>query len=110
MKPGNATQDLIEETLQSLDGISRAEAPAFFYTRLQARLDKQQEPGASWWWFGKPAFSFATLALLLVLNVAALTRYLKKSDQPVQQTTGIQGFAKEYDLDAVSLYSEKDNP
>jgi hypothetical protein len=98
---------LIAETLESLQGISRAEAPAFFYTRLQGRLQKGFSRENAWSWVSKPAFSIATLVLLVVLNIAAIAGYLKKGQQTVEQTSGIQGFAKEYDLDASSVYGEK---
>ena len=110
MEQENFTQsDAIEKTLQSIDGISKAEMPPFFYTRLQARLEKKQVlPAAFWQVFGKPAVSLVTLTLLVVLNVAAIRYFTKLSKQTVtEQRSGIQKFAQEYNLGASSVYADK---
>jgi hypothetical protein len=93
-----------EEILQSIEGIQRAEAPAFFYTRLMGRMQEPVTAGAVW--LKRPVFAFATLLLLLVLNITAVTHFLKKETPAVQQT-GIQGFASEYGLDGSSSYQDK---
>lgn len=66
------TQKKIEEVLNSLDGCKPASAPDFFYTRLTARMMKEQtgvqvyQPTS---WFLKPVFAFAALSVLILLNV-----------------------------------------
>ncbi|MDE3251964.1 MAG: hypothetical protein KGO92_04095 [Bacteroidota bacterium] len=108
MESENFTQNDFGPVLDSLDGIRRAEMPAFFYTRLQARLEKQTtREGAFWKILAKPAFSILTLSLLVVLNVAAIrffTRNQQASD--TKQTSAIQKFANEYDLGITSVYAE----
>lgn len=101
----------LEQILNSLHGISRAEMPPFFYTRLQAQLDKQNQ-GAGYFWsvLTKPAVSLATLFLLLVLNVAAIRSYLQtQPSASVQETSGLQTFANEYGLGTSTVYNEKSN-
>lgn len=90
----------IEKTLSSLDHLQKAEAPPFFYTRLQARLDKQERiKQPVWMLITKPAISFAAVALLLVLNVAMIVHYVRSVKTTTQQSSsGIQQFAEAYNL------------
>lgn len=109
MEPENFTHTNFDPILDSLDGIKRAEMPTFFYTRLQARLEKQNEQeGAFWKILTRPAISLLTLSLLVVLNVAAI-RFFTKSHPSVRtkETSAIQNFANEYDLGITSVYTEK---
>jgi hypothetical protein len=109
VKTKNSTQQNIEDTLNSLNGISKAEMPPFFYTRLQARLEKQSQRSSSWLWVTKPALSVVTLSLLLVLNIAAISYYVKSKKANVQQASGTQDFAQEYDLSVSTVYNDKNN-
>jgi hypothetical protein len=100
-----------EQILDSFQGISRAEMPPFFYTRLQARLEpKNQRTGFLWSVLTRPAVTLGTLTLLLILNVAAIRSYLHtQPSAPVQETTGLQTFADEYGLGTSTVYNEKSN-
>ena len=95
-----------EQTLNSLAGIQRAEAPAFFYTRLMAKIDAGQV-GRSGSIFFRPVFSLVTLLLLLVLNIGAITYFMRSVDQPVQEENGIQSLASEMSRDLSTVYTEK---
>jgi len=101
----------LEQILNSLNGINRAEMPPFFYTRLQAQLDKKsRDAGYFWSLLTKPAVSLGTLFLLLILNIAVIRTYLHTaSSAPVQETTGLQTFADEYGLGTSTVYNEKSN-
>jgi len=64
----------IEEALSSLDGIQRATPRPFFYTRLMAKIE-QNEKGV--WenvssFITRPVMLFATVCIVLLLNVAVL--------------------------------------
>ena len=64
----------IENILNSLDGIRKASPGHFFYTRVQARLQKEE---ISFWgritaFLSKPRVALATLFLICLLNAAAL--------------------------------------
>lgn len=66
-----------EEILNSLDGVRKAPAPDFFYTRLQARMEKELESGHASKqpvWYLKPAFITAGLLFILALNAFAFIR------------------------------------
>jgi hypothetical protein len=102
----------VNATLDSIDTLSRAEIPPFFYTRLQARLDKQQVP--TWWQLlfmslTKPAFAVVTLSLFVVLNITAITITLKDKQQSntTSESTTMQGFAQEYNLSVSTVYTDK---
>ena len=111
MEPRLPKEDQVEKTLTSIDQISRADAPPFFYTRLQARLDKKATPAVPFWLIGKrPALSLATLSLLLILNVAAIRSYLhssKTATKKTQTSNGIQTFADTYNLGGSSVFTDK---
>jgi len=76
MKSKNELERKVQETLESLDGIHRAEPKPFFYTRLTARL--QKDVPSVWESIGalisKPAVAIATLCIILALNAFILFR------------------------------------
>jgi hypothetical protein len=90
-----------EDILNSLNGMKRAEAPAFLYTRIEGRLHNAKTVLPAW--VSRPAFSFAILALLLIVNVVAFTRY--QQTQSASAVSGIQGFAEEYSLTGSSVFT-----
>ena len=68
MKP--ETEKRIEETLNSLDGIQRAEPQPFFYTRVIGRLQRDEK---NIWekmgsFLSRPVVVIAGLVLILVVN------------------------------------------
>lgn len=63
-------QQEIERTLQSLDQVKRAEANPFLYTRIRARMQKQQ---SSIWertfsFISRPMVALAVVFLVMVIN------------------------------------------
>ena len=66
----------IQDTLDSLDGISRAEPQPYFYTRLKARM--QQNESSVWENIGsflsRPVVVVASLCMVLILNAFILFR------------------------------------
>ena len=102
----------VEATLLSFDGMSRAQAPTFFYARLLAKLNKQISP--AWWQqlfvvAAKPAFSVIVLLLFLVLNITTITIVLqdKKKVTSASASTTLQGFAQEYNFSISTVYTDK---
>jgi len=78
-----------EETLESLDGIKRAEPQPFFYTRLKARLERDQK---SWWettgsFLARPVTVIACLGFILVFNAFILFNQDSNSDQTATGST-----------------------
>ncbi len=89
----------IEESLSSLDGVQRAAAPDFFYTRLSARMEKELTT-PTWIPFGKPVWLIATLLVFLVLNTMMIkqTKLSKSSGSDANSGSSLQSFATEYEL------------
>ena len=73
MTPRDKIQQEIEQTLKSLDGVKRAGANPFLFTRIKARMDKK--PGA-WEWItsfvARPAIAIAIVVLVMAINGWAL--------------------------------------
>ena len=109
MEHRKSTHEEIEKTLQSIDSIGRADMPAFFYTRLQAKIDNTSSSNNFWIVITKPSVSLVTLSLLVVLNIAAITYFIKtpKRSNQLHESSGIQTFAQEYDLTVSSVYNDK---
>jgi hypothetical protein len=66
----------VDKTLESLDGIKRAEPQPFFYTRLTGRLQREEK---SWWettgsFLAKPVMVAICLGFILVFNAFILFR------------------------------------
>ena len=83
----------IESILESLSGLQKASPGAFFFTRVQAGLQK----GETGFWgklavfLTKPSVALATLCLIFLLNAAALFYHKQTtasvSDQNEQSST-----------------------
>ena len=74
MTPQEKIQQQIEQTLQSLDGVKRAQANPFLFTRIKARMNKK----ANGWEEGifsfvsRPVIAVAILLLVMAVNGWAL--------------------------------------
>lgn len=97
MKKYPNIEEEVERTLQSLEGIQRAEPDPFFYTRLQARMEQKFVKKTGWQW--RPVYAFAALALVLLLNFATIYTLTHTS---TQHTSAADSFANEYGLNSVS--------
>jgi hypothetical protein len=101
-------ENKIENTINSFDGIQKAEAAPFFNTRVQARLDKTLEQNKVWLPVRKPVLVFATLCCLLVLNIMLLketpAQQQDKQGNATAQPATIQGFASDYNLNTTTTY------
>lgn len=63
-----------EQALNSLEGIRRASPGAFFFTRVQVQLQKEER--GNWSriasFISKPAVAIVSMGLIILLNAAAL--------------------------------------
>ncbi|GGD42314.1 hypothetical protein GCM10011514_02850 [Emticicia aquatilis] len=100
MKNQEEIERQIDETLDALAGIERAEPRPFFQTRLEARMDiprMQQRYAPLPKFMVRPAFVWSFLALVVLLNVGVVIRYSQKT---VSEPQDASTFAKEYGLGA----------
>jgi hypothetical protein len=97
-----------EAILNSLEGVQKASPAHFFFTRVQARLQKEEITlwGRFAGFITKPAVALATLFLIFLLNAAALFYQQKTSVSVADQVE--QGNIEEYNttLAANSYYDE----
>ena len=100
MKPQNDPKT--EEILNSLDGIGRATAPEFFYTRLKARMEKELLKKNQRPWILRPAFAIATLALILIVNAAVIFQG-NKASEPTATETDFSSIASEYSFNDIVI-------
>lgn len=99
----------IEEILNSLDGVKRMPAPDFFYTRLKARMVTSQEDGKKdilpspvRSWILKPAYAFAALVLVLLVNAVVILKNNSGDVVSAAEGDSLQSIATEYNLNDVS--------
>lgn len=101
-------ENRIDRVMTSADGLQKATAPDFFYTRLSGRMQRELDEKHRPFFVLRPAFATAALSILLIVNIIFLTQW---NTQPANDTTvksekpaTIESFAKAYDMDASSLY------
>lgn len=94
---------LVDEHLQSFQGMQEAGTDDFFYTRLKARIEKERSE-QGWSLPLKPVWILSTLVLLLVLNGITLLQQSKtKTTNTGASTSSLQNFAESYDQ-SISSY------
>ena len=98
-----------ESILNSLEGLQKASPGAFFFTRVQARLQKEELGG---WarlaaFLARPRIALATLGIIFLLNAAALF-YQRAAATAVTADQAEQTNTDEYNttLAANSYYDE----
>jgi len=80
-------QKEIEQTLQSLDGVQRATANPFLFTRIKARMQKQQSGWEKAYSFiARPVVALAVLIMVLGINFIAVYNVVT----PTTATTAIE--------------------
>ena len=100
MKPG---ENKINEILESLDGLKKATAPAYFYTRLKARMEREQEAKLKRHWMLRPAYAIITLVLVLLVNAAVILQKQESTEPAMDDTELMTSFAAEYSLNDNSI-------
>ena len=80
----------VEETLNSLDGIQRAEGQPYFFTRVKARLERDQkniwETAGSF--MARPVVAIAGLCIILAFNVFFLLQKENTSSSGIVADNG----------------------
>jgi hypothetical protein len=77
----------IDSVLESFDGLQKASPGVFFFTRVQARLQRTETGlwGKLAVFLTRPAVAFATLCLIFLLNAAALFYHSQSPGSPSDQ-------------------------
>jgi len=107
----NNINNEIEATLGSLDNMNRAEAPPYFYTRLEARLQQRKTKVSEGFYqqiLNRPALAVSMLTVFLVLNIIALRGISSINNLQQAKTSGsLQNFATEYNMNTGSVYNSE---
>lgn len=94
----------IKEVMQSLDGIEKATPTPFFFTRLEARMQREKnlwEKISSF--VAKPIVVFACICLVIMINAAVIFSSSSSNDSIDQQNSEI-ATADEYNLVSSTFY------
>ncbi|OEK03317.1 hypothetical protein BFP97_18095 [Roseivirga sp. 4D4] len=103
MKAEKDIAEKINQTLNSLEGLGKAEASPFFYSKLEARMQDELTSSIGRFAFvGNLKTSMAVLGVIMVLNVTSLF-LLSGSDK--ESTTG----GSDLDLISQDYFSDTDD-
>jgi len=92
----------IEEILRSLDGSQKVSMPAFFYTRLKARMEKSIDSDTQKSWLLRPVFAAIILAVVLLINGLVIFSNETGKETATNDADTLQSIAAEYSLNDVS--------
>jgi hypothetical protein len=106
MKKEDKIREEVEKTLESLEGLERAAPRPFFFTRLQARLERENDAEAEpiRGWLLQPQVAIAAILLLLLMNVGILVAdsSIRKHESRFDREVYLEWVAKEYNLSSFS--------
>jgi nucleoside phosphorylase len=111
MKAKKHIEQEVDKTLDSLDGIQKAVANPYLYTRIKAKLEKVEKSvwGIVISFVGRPAVALAAVLLVVLINASIIF----KSGSGEAQSTGQdpeQLFASEYNLSDTIIYDSTIDP
>ena len=101
---------LVDEHLQSIQGMQEVETDDFFYTRLKAKIlarqsgDEKEQAMKGWSFPLKPVWVLGTLVVLLAVNgFMLLNQSESKETTSIVSRSSLQNFAESYDQ-SISSY------
>lgn len=97
MENSDKIEQEIDKTLASLERMESASPRPFFYTRLEAKMQKRYAPMPKF--VLRPAFIWSFLALILIINVSVVISYAKRTHSSEEQNAN--AFAQEYGLSSL---------
>jgi hypothetical protein len=109
MKQKHEIEHQVEEALKSLDGLERAKANHFLYTRVHAKLSIA--PKTIWEsitsYISKPVIAMAMLCMVILTN-AAVVYWQSAPDDVVASTDQPQlALTEEYHITVASIYEDE---
>jgi hypothetical protein len=97
---------LIEEAMNSVDNISRAEAKPFLLTRINARMNKAK--GSTWekagWFITRPAVALTGLCLVVMINAAVVVNRTSENTAATEQVQ-----TDEFSYTVATIYDNENN-
>jgi hypothetical protein len=103
-------QDEAEKTLNSLDGIQRAAANPYLFTRIKARLENEKKGfwGKALTLLSLPSVAVPAIVLTILINTAIFFEF--KPDKVQTSQDEEQAFASEYNLSDNTFYESTIEP
>jgi hypothetical protein len=103
-------QDEVEKTLNSLDGIKRAVANPYLFTRIKAGFERDEK---SVWskaltFMSRPSVAVPAIVLTVLINTAIFFEFRSEKVQTPQDEE--QVFASEYNLSDNTIYESTIEP
>lgn len=97
-------QNKVQATMISLDGITSATPGPFFFTRVQARLNKANK---NIWekvsaFIARPTVAIAMVSFVILINTAAVLKYKTSSNLSLDQTD--QSVYEEFNVAVNTFY------
>ncbi|OEK05751.1 hypothetical protein [Roseivirga misakiensis] len=97
MKSEKDIEEKINLTLNSLEGLGKAEASPFFYSKLEARMQDELTSSIGRFAFiGNLRMSVAVLGLILILNFASLFLLSSSSQDTFEGESDISLVSQDY--------------
>ncbi len=105
MKQKQHMDKQVDDTLNSLDGLQKASPGPYFFTRVQARLNRNQKDvwEQTLSFLTRPAVVAASVFAILLVDIIALTN-LKSTDNNQASIKQAEVFAEEYDFTIATIY------
>ncbi|MDP4283360.1 MAG: hypothetical protein Q8891_02980 [Bacteroidota bacterium] len=94
----------IEDAMHSIDGIEKSSPSPFFFTRLEARMQKEKNIWETLTSFiTKPVIAFACICLVIMINAFVIFSS-SNTDSTVTQQTNQLATVDEYSQLSATLY------
>lgn len=101
-------QNRVNRILESADGLQKAHAPEYFYTRLNARMQNEWEGRRKPFILLRPAFVMTAMFIVILANLVSLSLIDNKTVQQKDLSKGksatIESFAAAYNLESSNVY------
>jgi hypothetical protein len=103
-------QEEVEKTLNSLDGLQRAVANPYLFTRIKARLENEEKSfwGRALTFISRPSVAVPAIVLTILINTAIF--FEVKPDKVQTPQDEEQAFASEYNLSDNTIYESTIEP
>jgi hypothetical protein len=103
-------QEEVEKTLNSLDGLQRAAANPYLFTRIKARLENDEKSfwGRALTFISRPSVAVPAIVLTILINTAIFFEVTPEKGQSPQDEE--QAFASEYNLGDNTIYESTIEP
>jgi hypothetical protein len=97
----------IDAVLNSLEGIQRAKAPDFLYTRLKGRMEQEFDQGGPLGrWLTRPVLALTIAAIVLIVNATTVLKMWDQQTATNSNTESAQLVAADYPAGVYPVYNE----